>query len=102
MQTINNYIDNISQDVFNRSLSAPTVVARCADPTPDRPSLAPYTDGLEGNLGGPAASEAPTSMDSPSQIEFGEFLARVRELEGQYGYLPDLFLSLRGKGIFTL
>ena len=41
----------------NRSFSAPSVVARRAEPTPDRPSLAPYADGLEGNLGGPAASE---------------------------------------------
>ena len=57
----------------NRSLSAPSVVAGCAEPVPDRPSLAPYTDGLEGNLGGPAASEAPTGVDSLTLIVFGEF-----------------------------
>ena len=48
----------------NRSFSAPSVVAGCVEPTPDRPSLALYADGLEGNLGGPAASEAPSGVDS--------------------------------------
>ena len=75
---INNKIDNLSQDVDNRSLAAPSAVAGRAEPTPDKPSLAPYSDGLEGNLGGPVASEAPTGVDSPTQIEFGVFLARVR------------------------
>ena len=99
---IDNKLNNLSQDVHNRSLAAPTVVARRAEPTPDRPSLAPYSDGLEGNLGGPAASVAPTGVDSPSQIEFGVFLARVRELEMQHGYLPDSFLaSVRGKVIYS-
>ena len=55
----------------NRSLSAPSVAAGRAEPTPDRPSLALYTDGLEGNLGGPAASEAPTAVDSLILIVFG-------------------------------
>ena len=99
---INNKIDNLSQDVHNRSLTAPTVVVGCSEPTLDRPSLAPYSDGLEGNLGGLAASEVPTGVDSPTQIEFGVFLARVRELEFQHGYLPDSFLtSLRGKVIYA-
>ena len=99
---LNNKIDNLSQDVHNCSLTAPSVVAWRAEPKPDRPSLAPYSDGLEGNLGGPAASEVPTGMDSPTQIEFGVFLARVRELEFQHGYLPDSFLtSLRGKVIYA-
>ena len=75
---INNKLHNLSQDVHNRFLAAPTVVAGRAEATPDRPSLAPYLGGLEGNLGGPAASEAPTGVDSPSQIEFVVFLARVR------------------------
>ena len=57
----------------NRSLSAPSVVAGHSEPTPDRPSLAPYTDGLEVNLGGPAASEPPTGVDSLTLIVFGEF-----------------------------
>ena len=48
----------------NRSFSAPSVVAGRAEPTPDRPSLASYSDGLEGNLGGPAASEVPKGRDS--------------------------------------
>ena len=99
---IDNKLHNLSQDVHNCSLAAPTVVAGHAEPTPDRPSLAPYSDGVEGNLGGPAASEALTGVDSPSQIEFGVFLARVRELEMQHGYLPDSFLtSLRGKVIYS-
>ena len=76
---INNKIDIISQDVHNRSLTAPSVVAGHVEPTPDRPSLAPYSYSLERNLGGPAASEAPTGVDSSTQIEFGVFLARVRE-----------------------
>ena len=71
---INNKIDNLSQDVHNHSLTAPTVVAGRAEPMPDRPSLAPYSDCLEGNLGGPAASEASTGVDSPTHIEFGVFL----------------------------
>ena len=99
---VNNKIGNLSQDVHNRSLTALTVVARRADPTPDRPSLALNSDGLEGNLGVPAASEAPTVVDYPTHIEFGVFLARVRELEFQHGYLPDSFLtSLRGKVIYA-
>ena len=57
----------------NSSLSAPSVVAGRAEPTPNRPSLAPYTDGLEGNLGGSAASEPPTGVDSLTLIVFGEF-----------------------------
>ena len=57
----------------NRSFSAPSVVVVCAEPTPDRLSLAPYSDSLEGNLGGPAASEAPTGVDSLIFIVFGEF-----------------------------
>ena len=48
----------------NRSFLAPCVVAGRAEPMPDRPSLAPYADGLEGNPGGSAASEAPMGMDS--------------------------------------
>ena len=52
----------------NRSFSAPSVAAGRAEPTPDRPSLAPYTDVLEGNLGGPAASEAPKGVDSLTHI----------------------------------
>ena len=48
----------------NSSLSAPSVAARRAEPTPDRPSLAPDTGSLEGNLRGPAASEVPTGVDS--------------------------------------
>ena len=74
---VNNKIGTLSQNVHNHSLTAPSVVARCAEPTPDRPSLAPYSDGLEGNLGEPAASEAPTGVDSPTQIECGVFLATV-------------------------
>ena len=57
----------------NRSFSAPSVVAGRAEPMPDRPSLAPYSNGLEGNLGGLAASEAPTGVDSLTLILFGEF-----------------------------
>ena len=57
----------------NRSLSTPSVVAGHADPTPDSPSLAPYTDSLEGNLGLVAASETPTGVDSLTLIVFGEF-----------------------------
>ena len=57
----------------NCSLSAPSVVAGCTEPTPDRPSLAPYTDGLEGNPGGPAASEAPAGVDALTLIVFDEF-----------------------------
>ena len=57
----------------NRSFSAPSVVAGRTEPTPDRPSLAKYSDSLEGNLGGPAASEVPTGVDSLTLIVFGEF-----------------------------
>ena len=57
----------------NRSLSAPSVVAGHAEPTPNRPPLAPYTDGLGVNLGGPAASEAPKGVDSLPHITFGKF-----------------------------
>ena len=57
----------------NRSFSAPSVVAGRAEPTPDRPYLAPYSDGLEGNLVGPAASKVPMGMDSLTLIVFGEF-----------------------------
>ena len=59
--------------MFNHSLSAPSVVAGRTDPTPDRPPFAPYSDGLGGNLGGPAASEAPKGVYSLTHIEFGEF-----------------------------
>ena len=55
--------------MFNRSLSAPSVVAGCTEPTPDRPPIAPYSDGL----GGPAASEVPKGVYSLAHIEFGKF-----------------------------
>ena len=57
----------------NQSLSAPSVIARHTESLPDRPPLAPYTDGLGGNLGGPAASEAPKGVDSLTHIMFGKF-----------------------------
>ena len=57
----------------NRSLSSPSVVAGCTEPQQDRPPLAPYTDGLGGNLGGPAASEEPNGMDFLTYITFGKF-----------------------------
>ena len=73
--------------MFNRFLSAPSVAAGHTEPTPDRPPLAPYTDSLGGNLGGPAASEAPKGMDSLTHIGFGKFLDRVRELELQFVFV---------------
>ena len=88
--------------MYITSFTVSSLVAGHAEPTPDRPPLVPYADGLGGNLGGPAAPEAPRGVDSHSQIEFGEFLARVRDLEHQHGYLPDSFLtSLCGKVIFA-
>ena len=58
--------------MFNRFLSAPSVVAGRSWPLPDRPPLAPYSDGLGGNLRGPAASEAPKGVYSITHIEFGK------------------------------
>ena len=86
----------------NRSFSTPSIVARLTEPTPDRPPLAPYSDGLGGNLGELAASKAPSGVDSPSQIEFDEFLDRLRELEHQYGYLPDYFLSSLHRKVISI
>ena len=60
--------------MFNRSLSAPPVVAERTEPTPDRPPFALYSDGLGGNLGRPAASEAPNKgVYSLTHFEFGKF-----------------------------
>ena len=59
--------------MFNRFLSAPSVVAGRTELTPDRPPLAPYTDSLGGNLGGRATSEAPKGADSLTHIVFGKF-----------------------------
>ena len=88
--------------MFNCFLSAPSVVAGCTEPMPDRPPLAPYTDGLGENLGGSAASEAPKGVHSLTHIEFGKFLDRDRELKLQFDFIHDYFLSsLRGKVIFA-
>ena len=53
--------------MFNRSLSAPSVVGGRTEP------FAPYSDGLGGNLGGPAASEVSKGVYSLTHIEFGKF-----------------------------
>ena len=65
---INISTGNICQDV-----SAPPVVAGRSEPTPDKPPFAQYSDGLGGNLGGPAASEAPKGVYSLTHIKFGKF-----------------------------
>ena len=48
----------------NCSFAAPSVVAGRNEPTPDRTPSAAQTDVLGANLGGPAASEAPSGVDS--------------------------------------
>ena len=85
---INSRIDEISQD-SNHSFSAPGVVARSNEPTPDRTPLAAYSDVLGANLGGPAVTEASSDVGFPSQMLFGEFLARIRDLELKFGCVPD-------------
>ena len=59
-----------------------------------------YSDVLGANLGGPAVTEASSDVGFPSQMLLGEFLARIKDLECRFGYLPDNFLSsLLGKVI---
>ena len=101
LNVINSRFDEISQD-FNHSLSAPTVVAERNEPTPNRTPLSAYSDVLGANLGGPAATEASSDIGFPSQMLFGEFLARIRDLECKFGYLPDNYLmTLQGKVIHS-
>ena len=59
--------------MFNHSLSAPSVVARRTEHTPDRLPFAPYSGSLAGKMGGPAASEAPKGVYSLTHIKFGKF-----------------------------
>ena len=98
---INFRIDVISQE-SNSSFSAPSVVAGCNEPTPDRTPFAAYSDVLGANLGGLAATEASLDVGFPSQMLLGEFLPGIKDLECKFGYLPDNFLnSLRGKVIHS-
>ena len=98
---INSRIDVISQE-SNRSFSAPSVIAGRNEPTPDRTPFAAYSDILGANLGGLAATEESSDVGFPSQMMLGEFLARIKDLECKFGYLPDNFLnSLRGKVIHS-
>ena len=99
---IDSRIDDNSQGVSNSSFPAPTVVARRNKPTPDRTPLAAYTDILGANLGGPAATEASTDVGFPTQMLFGEVLARIRDLKIKFGYVPDNYLmALCGKVIHS-
>ena len=98
---INSRIDEISQD-SNRSFSAPIVIAGRNELTSDRTPLVAYSDILGANLGGPAVTEASSDTGFPSQMLFGEFLARIRDLECKFGYVPYNYLvSLRSKVIHS-
>ena len=97
---MSNCIDNLSQDVSNvnnHSFSASYAVAGRAEPTPDKVPHCLYADGRGSTLGGPAAALAPSGADSLPHVSFESLIDRVRELESQFGYLPDRHLqSLRG------
>ena len=70
--------NDLSQDVLTSSLPAPSVVAGCAEPTPDRAPLAPCLVGLGTTLGGPAATVLPTGGSSPSHLSFEDLLVTLR------------------------
>ena len=76
---------DVSQDVLTSSLTAPTVVAGRAEPTPDRASLAPCPVGLGTTLGGPAATVLPLSDSSPSRLSFAHLLVTLRVLKSSGG-----------------
>ena len=52
---------NVSQDVIEHSLAAPSPVAICTEHPPDKAPFVSYTDDLGTTLGGPAAASAPFS-----------------------------------------
>ena len=73
--------EHVSQDVLTPSFTAPTVVAGCAEPTPDRASSARCRVILGTTLGGPAATVSPTGDSSPSRLSLTNLMVTLRVLE---------------------
>ena len=77
--SVNARIDSMQGS--NASFSAPSVVAGRFEPLPDGPPLATCSEVLGAYPGGPATTVAPSGDGFPLNVEFGEFLARVRNFE---------------------
>ena len=83
--------DNISQDVLTVSFSAPSIVARCSEPTPGRVPFARYTGSMGTTLGGPGAIDVPTGDSPQSYLSFEDLLVIVRVLESSGGPFQTVF-----------
>ena len=85
--------DNVSQDVLNHSVSAPTSVAVRSENAPDRAPSASYTGNLGTTQGGPAAASSPTGGSSLPRLSFKDLLVTVRFFESSGGSVPDIFIK---------
>ena len=97
------YSSDLSQGVITVPFVAPSLVAGCSEPTPDRASVALCSVCLGTTLGGLVATVMPTGSSLPPPLR--TFLVILRVLESSWwgggGFVPDAFLaSLRCKVVF--